>query len=369
MQTKRIVWGAALVAAVAAAGCAGGEAKEAEQPTTPTAVLSAQDVATVAEESLGTGVVLTGTLNPADQVDIRAQVSGLVTGLKVDRGVAVEAGQVLASIEAEGIRSQAAGAQAAVAAAESNLAVARKQYESAKMLHGAGAMSDIEFRTAESGYKAAQAQLAAANAQASAASEEARHTVITSPITGRISDRKVSGGEAVRPGDALFTVVSTDELELAGQVPVEQATHVQPGLPVEFTIDAYPGRTFRGRVARVEPMADPATRQVGVYVRLPNASHEVVGGVFATGRILTGGTEPAMVVPAAAVRGAGADSYVWVIADGVVAKRAVTIGTRDDSRGVVQITAGLKAGERIIAAPGEITEGTRVRIAAAPEGK
>src|SRR5690606_1161771 len=167
---------------------------------------------------------------------------------------------------------------------------------------GAGAMSEFEFRGAQAAREAAQAQLAAARAQAAGAGEQAQRATITAPIAGEVSNRQVSEGEAVNPGQPLFTVVNTEILELAGQVPVNQAAGVRVGQPVEFSLSAYPGRTFRGEVARVEPTADPATRQVGVYVRLPNPGRQLVGGQFATGRILSGGETEAVVVPATALR-------------------------------------------------------------------
>ena len=362
MTRNRVLVGA-LAASVLAASCGGGEAKTVATEEEKPVVLAAGDVAVARKEAVGVGIVVTGSLSPYRVAEIRAQVPGIVTGMRVDRGDAVRRGATLATIEADGIRSQAAGAQAGVAAAEANLVVARRQAESAQMLYEAGAMSELEFRGAQAAYQAAEAQLAAAKAQAVAASESARHTTIVAPFTGEISNRQVNEGEAVNPGQALFTVVNTEILELAGRVSVEQAAHVRPGMPVEFTLDAYPGRTLEGSVARVEPTADPATRQVGVYVQLPNKDLGLVGGLFATGRILTGSNEETVVVPEAAVRGSGSSAHVWVIEDGAATRRPVTVGSRDEVRGVVQILSGLEGGEQVIAALGEVTEGMPVRLA------
>lgn len=362
MTSKKVLVGV-LAVAVAVAGCHGGEAKD-TQAVEDTAVVLAPDDVTMAEaQSVGAGVALTGSLRPYKEVEVRAQIAGLVTGMQVDRGDGVREGQTLAAIEADGIRSQAAGAQAAVAAAESNLVVAQRQAESATTLYEAGAMSEMEHRSAQAGLAAAEAQLAASRAQAAAASEAARHATITTPITGEVSNRQVSEGEAVNPGQPLFTVVNTDVLELAGLIPVSQAARVRPGQPVEFTLDAYPGRIFEGSVARVEPTAQASTRQIGVYVQLPNADRELVGGLFAKGRVLSEGSDTVVVVPTGAVRGSGGSTHVWIIEDGRAARRAVTVGTRDEDRGIVQITDGLEGGERVIAAPGTINEGMPVRLA------
>ena len=135
-------------------------------------------------------------------------------------------------------------------------------------------------------------------------------------------------------------------------------------MPVEFTIDAYPGRLFTGSVARVEPTADPSTRQVGVYVRLPNPGGALVGGVFGVGRILTGEQATVAVVPVEAIRGGETEPHVFAIRDGRAVRVPVQLGARNESQGMVQITAGLDAGETVIIAPGAITDGAEVRIPA-----
>lgn len=343
----------------------GGAAEEMTEERGPDAVvLQPTDIATAELMRLTGGVVLTGTLNPSQVVEVRAQVPGIVSRLAVDRGDPIGRGQLIAVIEAEGIRSAAAGAQAQVAAAEANLALARQRLESSRTLYERGAISQIDLQTAEAAYRAAEGQLAAARAQASSASESARRANITSPISGEVSNRHVSQGEAVNPGQALITVVSTSELELAGQVPVQSAARVQRGQRVEFTIDAYPGQSFEGTVARVEPTADPATRQVGVYLRLPNPNGRIVGGVFATGRVQSEAADSVLAVPAAAVRTESAGTYVWLIENNRLVRRPVTIGARD-ARGLVEIVSGLNAGDKVLAAPGAVQEGTPVRVGGA----
>ncbi|HEX6135455.1 MAG TPA: efflux RND transporter periplasmic adaptor subunit [Longimicrobiales bacterium] len=325
-------------------------------------VLQPTDVAVVQRTQIAGGIVLTGTLNPQRMVEVRAQVPGIVSRLAVDRGDPIRTGQLIAVIEAEGIRSAAAGAQAQVSAAEANLALARQRLESARTLYERGAISQIDLQVAVAGYEAAQGQLAAARAQASSASESARRANITSPLSGEVSHRHVSQGEVVSPGDPLITVVNTSQLELAGQVPVQSAARVQRGQRVEFTVDAYPGQAFEGVVARVEPTADPATRQVGVYLRLPNPDGRIVGGVFATGRVLSSVADSVLAVPVSAIRTEDGGTYVWLIYQNLLTRRPVVTGARDDASGLVEIVSGLSAGDRVLAAPGTVQEGTPVRF-------
>ena len=356
-----------LVAALLTAAACGGSSSAEETGTvaeTPAAILGASDVATAQRADVAGGIILTGSLQPANVVTIRAQVPGTMTNVRVDRGTAVNRGQTLGTIEAAGIRSQAAGARANVAAAEAQLAVARQQLDAARRLQAAGAMSVIELRTAEAQFGAAEAQVAAARANATAAGESAERATISAPIGGVVSARMIEEGEAVSPGDELFTVVDTRELELAGQISPEQAARVRVGQAVVFTLDAAPDREYRGRVARIDPVANEQTRQIGVYVRLANSQNAIVGGQFARGRIVGQEASNAVVVPIGAVRDAGGSPFVLVIDDGRAARRDVTIGARDESQGIIAINSGLTAGERVVATPTiTLQEGASVSVA------
>jgi RND family efflux transporter MFP subunit len=364
---RRPLGAAAALLVLGAAACGGGEGQAAETDAPRqenVTVLGPGDVAAAEMTQLAAGVALTGSLEPYRTAEVKAQVPGVVRGLTVDRGSSVGAGQVLARIEAQGIQSQAAGARSGVAAAEAQVSLARRQLESARTLFQAGAMSELDFRAAEAQFQAAQAQLAGARSNSAGASEAAGRTAVRAPFAGQVSVRTANEGEAVNVGQTLLTVVNSQFLELRGQVPVDQANQVRPGQPAEFTLVAFPGRTFTGTVARIDPVADAGTRQVGVTLRLQNPG-ELIAGMFASGRVVTGGDRQALVVPAAAVRGQGADQHVFAVVGDSVVRRAVTLGARDDARGVVAVESGLSAGERVIVSPGVVPAGQKVRVQAA----
>ena len=343
------------------------EASAADSAAAATAqaiVLAPQDLATAEFSAVGTGLILTGNLDPSEVVQVRAQVPGVVSGVRVDRGSAVRRGAVLAVIEAQGIRSQAASAQAQVAAAQAQLTVATQRLDASKRLYEAGAISSIEYNTARANADAASAQVAAARANAAGAVESAGRATITSPITGIVSDRSVSGGEAVNPGAPLFTIVDASELELAGRIGVQDAGRVRVGQPVTFVLDAMPDRTFRGHVARIDPTADPGTRQVGVYVRLLNPGNRIVGGQYARGRIETGSTSSGILIPESALTNRNGDAAVaFVLNVNRVTRRSVTVGARDEGTGRIAVLTGLQAGERVLVNPtSDIVDGTRVTL-------
>jgi RND family efflux transporter MFP subunit len=151
-------------------------------------------------------------------------------------------------------------------------------------------------------------------------------------------------------------------MRLEAAVPAEQLASIRIGVPVNFTVSGYPGRQFVGRITRINPTADPTTRQVRIYVSIPNAGRALVGGLFATGRMSTA-TKMGLVVPESAVDVRASAPTVMRIRQGKVEKVPVVIGLTDRSSETIEVLSGLQAGDTILlgAAQG-ITPGTAVRI-------
>ncbi len=344
----------AIALATLLVACGGDAADSAATPApapAATVTLVATDLATASVGDITSGILLTGMLEPAVAVQVTAQASGTVGDLRADRGQAVRAGDQLTLLVSESAQPQVAGARAAVAAADANLAVARTRRDAAEKLLAAGAASRVDAENARSVFAAAEAQVAAARAQLTMAEEAAKFTVVTAPITGAVSDRMVETGQAVRVGDALFTVVSTTTLELAGRVPVDEAASIRVGQPVRFSIDTRPGESLEGTVARKDPVADPTSRQVGVYVRLPNANGAITAGQYARGEVAGRTIANAVRIPATAVLGSGDAALVFVLDGSTLQRRPVTVAARDAQSGLVAVTAGVREGERVLVRP------------------
>jgi len=312
-------------------------------------VLGVRDLAVVVEQPLRAGIEVTGSLDPAERVEVKAQIAGQLARVTVERGTAVRRGQALTSFESGALRAQVASAQAAVAARARDL-------EAIDTLYKRGAASQQDFVNARAARDAAEAQLAQVR-------ETLERATVLAPIGGQVSEKLVSTGEAVQSGAHLFTIINSDVLELAGQMAAADAAQVRVGQRVLLTLEAYPGREVQGRVDRIDPVANPATRQVTAYIRVQNTRDPVVAGLFATGRILTGQSAAAasaqtsaatssLAVPSGAVRGEGSDTVVYVVADGRVQRRLVSVGARDALTGLSEVRSGLRAGERVLIAPG-----------------
>jgi len=352
----------ALLALLPLTACGGGGSQAAASTAPDELVLQSSDIAVARDTSLADAVLLTGTLQPYRVTEVRAQVPGTVAALRADRGDAVRAGQTLAVLNAEGIRSAADAARAGLAAAEAGEALARRQLDSARRLYERGALSAIELQAAQAAYDGAAGQLAGARAQLAGAAEAAGYASVVAPFAGSVSTRDVNLGEAVSPGQTLFTVVDASILELAGEVSVPTAVRLRPGARVTFTVDGFEGESFTGEVVRVEPVADAATRRVGVYLRLANRDGHLLGGVFATGQVDVGQGVRATTLPLSALRGSGDSLYVWVVRGASPTRQAVQLLHRDDAGAVVQLE-GVNAGDTVIVAPGTMSENLRLQIA------
>lgn len=310
-----------------------------------TLVLGPRDVAQATARPVAAGVYVTGSLDPAETVEIQSQIAGQLGRVLVERGTVVTRGQLLTSFDASAMRAQLSSAEASVAARERDLVAADTLYKR-------GAASQQDFVNARAATDAARAQLAQARETLDRAS-------VRAPIGGQVSEKFVATGEGVQSGAKLFTIVNGDALELAGQISAADAAAVRVGQPVHLTLEAYPGRTFVGRVARLDAVADQATRQVTVFIRYTNTgASRIVAGLFASGRIQLGSqgaardTAALVTVPGVAVRTEGNESVVYVIQDGRVRRTPVTVGARDTDADLVQIHSGLVAGTTVLVAPG-----------------
>lgn len=342
----------------------GDNASAAETTKTDAITVGPENIAVVSNTTIMSGPSISGTLEPEREAVLRAQVSGSVLQTYADQGQGVGAGTVLARIDASGIQDAYTSARAQVVAARNSADIATKDLARNEKLLAAGAIAERDIEQSRRSSIAAQAALEDANSRLASAERQYRSTTVRSPFAGIVSDRPVSPGDVVQPGTALYTVVDPSSMRLEASVPAEQLSLIRVGVPVAFTVSGYPGRQFVGHITRVNPTADPTTRQVRIYVSIPNAGRTLVGGLFASGRVSTA-TKNGLVVPASAVDVRGTQPVVTRVKGGKAEHVNVTIGLTDKSTETTEILAGLFAGDTLLlgAAQG-ITPGTPVKVTA-----
>jgi RND family efflux transporter MFP subunit len=366
MQTlTRTSWLSAAVVAVAtiASGCGSDAATPAAGATEPVAVqLSPENVATVAETTLTSGPAVSGELTPAREATLRAQVGGSIERLAVEEGQAVRAGQEIARIASRDLDVALESAKAAVSSAETTLGVAESERQRTEALVRGGALAARDLEQARNAVSAAEAQLAAARARQRAAWQQLEDTTIKAPFAGLVSQRSVSLGDVVTPGTAIATVIDPSSLRLEARVPASEIADVRPGAPVRFTVRGFPGQTFSGKVERISPAVDPVTRQVSIFVSLPNVGGKLLAGLFADGRVETT-TRTGLAAPVSAIDETGAVPTVTRVRDGKAERVPVTLGARQTERELVEITSGVAAGDVLITGSAKgVATGTAVRV-------
>lgn len=329
--------------------------------------LGPENVAVVTTDTIQSGPAISGSLQPERQATIRAEVGGTVVSATVDAGQRVARGQTLARIETTGLTDQTASGRAGVAAAQIAYATAQRNAERANRLLAAGAIAERDAEGARSQAAAARSQLEAARAQLAIAQKQLGNATATAPFSGIVGLKSVSTGDVVAPGAALYTVVDPSSMQLEASVPAEQLGQVRVGATVRFTVTGYPGREFLGRITRVAPVADPATRQVRIIASVPNAGNALVGGLFAEGRVASE-SRAGMIVPAAAVDARALRPAVVRLKGGRVERVNVELGLRDDAHERIEVRSGVAVGDTLLlgAAQG-VSVGTPVRVVVADD--
>jgi membrane fusion protein (multidrug efflux system) len=365
MRGKAVTsWGVLILAAAAVVvvSC-GGKSEAGEEGIGDSVVsLGPENIALADSTQLESGPIISGSLEPDREADIRSEVVGTVLQIAVEPGQPVGKGTLLVRIQAEVLRENVLSAQSALRTAEAGLAVATRNRERAERLAEAGALAERELETARWDVMNAEASVADAKARLSNAQRQLGNTEIRAPFTGIVSARPADVGDVVQLGTALVTVVDPASMRLEATVPAERLKEIRVGAPVTFTVNGYAGRLFSGAVERINPSVDPATRQVRIYVRIPNAGRALVAGLFAEGRI-SSLTRTGVVVPKAAVDARGLRPVVTLLKAGRIHKVEVELGLEDTATERIEILRGVATGDTIVlgAAQG-IAENTPARV-------
>jgi len=364
---------AALALAVLALGaCKGKDADARPADSTasvPAVTVGPENMAVASLTQLKSGPAFSGSLSPDREAALRAEVPGRIVRILAEPGQRVSAGTLLAVIDVGGAAENQLSARAGVRTAELAYQTAQRNEERAAELARAGAIAERDLEQARTAALAARAQLDQARAGLALATRQVGNTQVRAPFAGIVSARQASAGDVVAPGAALFTVVDPSSMRLEAAVPAEQLALARVGAPVSFSVNGYPGKTFTGKITRVSPVADPTTRQVQVIATIPNAGGNLVGGLFAEGRIAAE-SRAAVTVPAAAVDQRGLAPTVVRLKNGRTEKVSVQLGIRDEAAETVEVLSGLAAGDTVLLGIAQgITPGTPVRVSAPSDVK
>ena len=371
-----IVWTTFVVAA-----CGGGDGASRAVPVGAAAGPATIDVVRVVEQSLDVPLSLPGELTAFQSVAMFPRVTGFVKTVNVDRGSKVRAGDLLASLEAPELLAQRSEAQSKLQAAEAQLSVTRAKADgdkgtfarlkAASATPGVVAGNDVVIaeKTADgsaSQVLAAEQSVEAARQALAAIRDTEAYLQVTAPFAGVITERNVHPGALVGPATSgagatpLLRLVDTDRLRLVVPVPEAYTGEMRTGAEIAFTVAAYPGQSFAGKVARIAQAVDVGTRTMAVELDVANGDGRLAPGAFCQVRWPVRRSGPSLFVPSTSVAATTDRTFVIRIRNGKT--EWVDVKTGLTSGALVEVFGDLRAGDEIAGrGTDELRPGTDVR--------
>jgi cobalt-zinc-cadmium efflux system membrane fusion protein len=288
-------------------------------------------------------------LNPNRTAHVTPMVTGQIDEVHVSLGDSVKDKQALATM-----RSVALGeARSAVANARAEVEVARANFVRQEELKREGIGSERAYLEAQGDLRSAESNLAAANERLQVYGGRkgaGSTTVIRSPLDGTVIERHATKGEIVSDGSSLFLVSDLSRVWVVGRVYEQDVSAAKVGAPAVVSLQAYPGRSWKGEVSYVSHTLDPHTRTLDIRVELDNPDGILRPGLF--GRIALSpegeGATPVLVVSEGAVQRIEGQPLVFVATGepGVFRPTLVTLGAH--ARGLVEVRDGLAEGDQVV---------------------
>ncbi len=370
----------ALTAAVASAACSRSETAQARgRDGAPKQVATA----VVRKEAVRRSVDVVGTLAAVDQVTISSEAEGRVREVLADLGDRVHAGQVLIRLDSEKQQYTYEQQQAALARAlaqygandpqhlpdvdqtpdvqkaKADLFQARQAFERADELfkqtlipqqafddaRAALESRQASYEAARQGARSLRASIQASEATMKLAERQLRDAEIRAPFDGYVERRLVNLGELVRPQTPVMAIVRLDPLKVTAEIPEKMAPWITDGRPVELRVDAYRDRTFTGKVTRISPAVNTATRAFPFEALVPNHDAALKPGTFARVHVESGKVDDLLTLPYAALQYRYGVNRVFLIAGNRLSLRELQVGERLGDR--IEIASGVKEGDRV----------------------
>jgi len=375
-RTARVAGAAVAVIVLAAAGVAialkkpdGADA--AKKGPRPVLEFAAADVVSLQPRRVSAELAMPGSVQAVSQATVRAKLSAEIKRVLVREGDRVTAGQPIAEFDTAQLRAQMAERKAALESARAQLAMADRTRQANAQLVKQNFISQNAFDTADGAHKVQLAALATAQAQWDLTQLSLTDAVVRAPISGTVSKRHVQPGEKVSFDAPLLGIVDLAQLEVQAQVPISDVTQIRKGMAAQVDVEGVVGRKFAGTVERINPSAESGTRTINIYVSLSNEDSVLKAGMFARVTLTTSPELEVSALPLSALRSEGGQSFVWIVADGKLARRVIVTGKRDERAQLVEVTSGLTPGEVVLATKFDnLKDGLAAKvISLAPEPK
>ena len=321
--------------------------KEASASAPPPERTYVVEASPVVVETITETISAVGTLRANESVVIAPEIAGRISALPFTEGDEVKRGDIIAKLDDDIL-------QAELTKAYSDLTLAESNRNRAMTLAKQGTGTQRAKDEAMAAYDVAQANVALAKSRLSKAT-------IRSPLTGKVGIRSVSTGLYVSPGDRIVEVAEVDPIKVDFRVPELALRNISVGQSIIVTVDAFPGRSFEGKIYVIDPIVDANGRAIRLQAQIPNKDGTLLPGLFARIQIVTDQRENAVIIPEASVFANGTSRFVYRLEDGRAVLTEVKLGLRQPGR--VEIIDGLKPKAMIVTAGHQkIRDGNRISV-------
>jgi len=301
-------------------------------------------------------------LRPLAQAEVGAKSIGYLDAVLVDRGDRVKKGQLLALVRPSDLPDQLAAARGSLAQAQAAVVLARANKERADRLAPSGVVSQQDLQQATNALAAAEATLAAAQANVGALATRLGETRIESPLDGVVSQRRLDPGALVGPSSGNGSVLTVERIDVMRVfIPVNERDvgNLRVGQDAHMELDAFPGRSYGGKVVRISPAFDPVTRTLDAEVHVKNPG-ELRSGMYGRAAIVTAVHRDALVVSASSVQVSNEKHVVYVLRGDLVKRVEIQVGV--DAGTWLEVTGGLASGDEVVTAGVDaLSDGAQVR--------
>ena len=349
-----------LLSAVLLSGCGKEAAPEAKAPLVRTQTVAAGGAAHAAEYA--------GSVRGRYEKNMAFQVGGQIVARNVQLGDRVSAGAVMMRIDPKDVAQKTNAADAQAEAAGAQLALAETNLARYRELYAAQAVAAAVLDQYQTAYDAALAAYQAAAAQRTEAHNALSYTELVADADGVVSGISAEVGQVVAAGQTVLAFVESGEMEVEIHVPENRLPNISVGKNVEVSFWAMEGAKARGVIREIAPMADSATRTYKVRVSVPNPPAGMALGMTASVNV-AGEKADALrqdtVLPMSAIYQTGEKPCVWIVVDGKVSLREISVASFGTNEAIVR---GLSAGDVVVTAGvHKLHEGEEVRLGAEAE--
>ena len=333
-------------------GC--GKDDETKEPKVKSTAATPVQIAQVVRGDISALLSYTGSIKPWREVHVVPDFPGKVAKIYVTEGDRVRPNQVLAELDTRTARLQSEQAEAGLAVAQANFNSASKDWERTQELHEKGTISPQQVEKAQLGYEAAKAQLQQATSGLKLARHQLEVSTMKAPFGGIVTGKNMNEGEYINPGmggmgpggGSVVSLMDLSQVKIEVQVSERDVDKIRAGQDARVTVNAYPGKTFRGNVSNVHPAAHPMSRTFKVEIAVVNPDLTLKAGTDAKVKLSIEVHHDVLLVPEKSVLEQAGACFLFVADGDVARKREIKPGLR--SEGLVEIIEGVREGETVI---------------------